>query len=331
MGHSDGLVTIWNHDEVCTRKKAHRKRIDTIYTTAQRLYTAARDGLRMWKTITLERLAEDFSPIGQTFIVECDLFYTPDPEGIYAAVEGTEKLMAYCAYGMNITVWDLDDFKVAWKFSPFSLDLSVTDNIPDTVNHNAVFDPYGQPYIPGNEEDEVVEGVKNVVVMDDWIVVQAMPFIAQNDNLILINKRTHARFQPSLHSPALTIMRYDRWHMITTHKNFSLCIWCGNEQIRLIPGRFLSYVQTTALRGVDRGLIAKTDNNLIYYEWEKPPPARVSQKSEITVVLERPDTPQRYFTSTPPTVEKRPRQKDDKEKERETKERKKQKLYDFWK
>lgn len=232
---------------------------------------------------------------------------------------------------MNITVWDLDDFSVAWRFSPFRIDLSVTENIPEIAHHN-VFYPHVEPYIPGEEDDEVVEGIKNVVVMDDWIVVQAMPFLAQNDNLILINKRTRARFQPSLHSPVLTVMRYDRWHMITTHKNFSMCIWCGDEQIRLIPGRFLSYIQTTALRGADRGLIAKTENNLIYYEWEKPPPVRVSQESGITVVLERPDAPQRYFSPTAkePTVEKRPRQKDDK-KERETKERKKQKLYDFWK
>lgn len=227
FGHQDGLLSCWNgKEDVCYRKRAHDKPVHTIFPGLEHVYTFSLDGVMKWGLKPFEVLAGDRHPIEKVVVVENDVITIPDPSGVYVDEEVSERLTGYFLFGGHISIWDLEKFEMIWKFSPFDENLAV---------------------IPGLEEVLVDNGrghvrlIEDVVVLEDWIVVQANIVQSDRQNLLFVNKRTKTLHRPLLASAAniVGMLRYDRWHVFTWNRSLSMSIWCGNELIRIVPGRYV--------------------------------------------------------------------------------------------
>lgn len=221
---------------MCIRKRAHDQPIHFIHSTVRNIFTAAQDGIRMWSHTPFEVLKGDMSPIDKMVVVDADVMTDVDPEGIYSGVEVSERLLGYCSYGQNISVWDLDQFKLIWTFSPFTADLSPVPLEPkkEEVEEQLWEDPFTDFYTNADRDIKVIE---DMIILDDWIVVQACPIQHGRRNLFFVNKHNRTLVQPILNVSVVSVAKYDRWHTFTWHKNFSMCIWSGDQLLRVVTSR----------------------------------------------------------------------------------------------
>jgi hypothetical protein len=189
----------------------------------------------MWNISTRKVLKGNSEPVRKVVVVQNDILTLPDSDAVYASTVLTEKLVAYCTHKSNVSVWDLDDFELLWKFSPFGEDLTPVEYPADQETNSGLQDDGGGPNNSWNTDDDPTEVIEDLLVLEDWVVIRGS-YMAKS-TLVLVHK--HKRYQdtPELSYLVTAIMKHDSWHFMSFHTNFSMCIWSGNQVLRHVTSR----------------------------------------------------------------------------------------------